>query len=175
MHYAIYHATRSDLADFLSLQQDVSNRVALSEHFAPDDGEYFCKVVSGKGYVLLMRDNETLIACCMLNFVDADDEDNLGFDLDFSEVQRRHVAHLETIFVRHGYQGKGIATHLLDTALSLALAQDRYEILATVHPDNAASLRIFLSRSFIVSGFAHKYGNLPRSILRYQPNARKQT
>lgn len=170
MNYTISYAATDDLNDFMSLQQDVAANIPSDQHFALDDGEYFCKVVSGKGHVLMVRDSALAIAFCMLNFLDADEEDNLGIDLQFSQDQRQHVAHVESIFIRPGYQGKGIASNLLKEAVFLAISQNRHEILATIHPCNTASLRTFFSHSFTVSGFAYKYTNVPRVIMRHQPN-----
>ena len=101
----------------------------------------------------------------LLRFPLARDADNLGRDAGLAEEELSHVAHLESVAVHPAFRGRGLALAMGQRLVALARAARKRHLLATVAPDNAASLAMLASLGLSVYDTRPKYAGLMRHIM----------
>ena len=97
------------------------------------------------------------------------DKDNLGLSMHFDEPDLLKVAHMETAVVHPDYRGNHLERQLFEKAIELLKDTSYCHLLGTVHPDNTASVKCFLSNGFHIEQTVKKYGGLLRHIM-YRKN-----
>lgn len=91
---------------------------------------------------------------------------NLGHDLGLPPEAIARSAHMDSVCVRPAYRGRGLQKRLMGAAEAALAGMGIRHCLATVHPDNAASLASFLSLGYEIAATKPKYGGLIRHIMR---------
>ena len=159
-------ALSSDLDDLVRLENDVEKALPDRDMFATDEREFYEPIVHGQGHILLAFDNnQRLAGASVIRFPDANDPDNLGYDLSLSKDQRTRVRHLESVFVRSDVRGNHLAENLVRENIRMTNDQGKTLSLATVWPGNAASLKLHMNLGLWIRALALKYGGRPRFIL----------
>lgn len=92
-------------------------------------------------------------------------EKNLGRDLDWPADVLEKCAHIDSVCVRPAFRGHGLQKRLGILAEQRLKEMGIERLLATVHPENAASLRSMLTLGFRIGTTNIKYGGLPRHVL----------
>ncbi len=110
-------------------------------------------------------DGERLIAFTLL-IVTRDSPRNLGFSLGYEKSKCLKCVTNDTTFVDPDYQGYGVQRRLLEIKYAIASKVGAEEILATVSPENAVSLRNMISEGFEVASDKTMYGGYKRFIVR---------
>lgn len=117
-----------------------------------------------EGFCLVVEDAGELIAVMVVRFPGFA-EDNLARDLLLSDEIALACAHIESVAVLPSHRGRGLHRELL-AAAERRLAEARVPIaLATVSPDNTASLSNFRALGYHDAARRQKYGGLDRIIL----------
>lgn len=92
-------------------------------------------------------------------------EDNLGYDLGFTDAALLQTAHMDTVVILPAYRGRRLQQKLMQAA-ERDLKQAGYkQLLCTIHPDNRFSLQNAVAQGYRIAKSTVKYGNLPRCIL----------
>ena len=159
-------AVSADIAALVELEERVEAALPSREMFAIDGPEFYEPIVAGAGHILLAFDEKDALAgVSVIRYPSADDPENLGLELGFTQSELRRVRHAESIFIRPDCGGHGLASRLLRENLRLTDACGRDFVLATIWPNNDASLKLHLACGFQIRAFALKYGGKPRFVL----------
>ena len=159
-------ALPADIPALVALEERVESGLPSRDMFAIDGPEFYVPIVAGAGHILLAFDDKMALAgVSVMRYPAADDPENLGLELGFPQNDLCRVRHAESIFIRPDCGGHGLASRLLRDNMSMTEACGRDFVLATIWPNNAASLKLHLACGFQIRAFALKYGGKPRFIL----------
>jgi L-amino acid N-acyltransferase YncA len=140
--------------------------------YVADDETFIRRHIETAGFTLLAFCDRKPAGFLIVR-IPGKEEDNLGSYL-CSEWEKNHLdpmqellmtAHMESVVVRPAFRGHGIQKALLREAIRLLQEQDFHHLMATVHPDNLASLSSFQACGFQILSTVKKYGGLRRHIL----------
>ena len=101
----------------------------------------------------------------LLRFPSAQDADNLGRDVGLASEELAFVAHLESVAVHPAFRGRGLASTMAQRLVEKARTAGKRHLLATVAPDNKASLAMLASLGLSVYDTKPKYAGLMRHIM----------
>lgn len=158
----IRRARERDLADLAILVEQAAGGLG-PEIFCRDSRDYLAAHLAGQGFILVAEDSGALCGMMMARFPYLA-EDNLGWDLAWSEERLKQVCHMESLAVHPYWRGQGLQRALLSAAESKTAEMYRYW-LATVAPANGVSLRNFYRMGYAVVAQKKKYGGYDRYIL----------
>ncbi len=133
--------------------------------FCQDDEDFLAAHVKEQGFILVAEEAE-LAGMLVVRFPFLA-PDHLGRDLNWPEERLPQACHIETLAVHPRYRGKGLQRALLSAAETM-LDAAYTDVLATVAPANAASLRNFIRAGYGVVAQVKKYGGYERYILHKQ-------
>lgn len=120
------------------------------------------------GFALLALEENTLAGYFIFRFPDIDEPEHLGDYLQLTDAEKKHVVYMDSAGVFPEFRGQGLQGKLLRAGEEL-LKGTKYTIaLATVSPNNPASLHTLLKDEFKILTTAEKYGGLIRHILHKQ-------
>jgi L-amino acid N-acyltransferase YncA len=140
--------------------------------YVADDETFICRHIETSGFTLLAFCDHKPAGFLIVR-IPGKEEDNLGSYLcskweknDLNSMQELLLtAHMESVVVRPAFRGHGIQKALLLEAIGLLQEQGFHHLMATVHPDNLASLSSFQACGFQILSTVKKYGGLRRHIL----------
>lgn len=162
--FTISRATLSDSDEIMNIMEEAKNLLPNPTWYVTDDETYVRRHIKGTGFILKASvDNQ--IAGFLLIRIPFMEEDNLGFSLNFPPEELQKTAHAESTAVRPEFRSHGIQSLLLAEAELLLRQQHFLHLMATVHPDNKASLRSFQKNGFSIVKTVKKYGGFDRHIL----------
>lgn len=92
-------------------------------------------------------------------------EENLGFDVGFSEQKLPKVAIMDTAAVRSGYRGMKFQYKLMQMAEEDLRKMGYQYLMCTVHPENTYSLNNVKNQGYELLAQKEKYGGVLRCIL----------
>ncbi len=173
MEFELRPARPADVEAIMQVMAEAMANLQHPEWFVPDDAVYMAEHISGpKGFCLVAEEKTTgALAAYFTVKLAGTAPDALGWQLDMSEEELNATAQMDSCCVAPPYQGNGLEGKLLLMAED-ALRGSRYRhLLATVHPDNAASLYTGLHRGYtIAADHVICYGDKVRDILRKDLN-----
>lgn len=129
-------------------------RAILYRHAMPDDLGAVAEL--SKRYREVGEDCSHYVASEDRGLLLAWDRDELVGLVSISHRPRRYAAYVDQVFVRPDYRRWGIATQLVDQAISYAREQRRRTLLAEAPITNPVLL-VYLKVGFRVSGFLDAY------------------
>ena len=91
-------------------------------------------------------------------------DDNLGKDIELSDEEQLHVAHMESAAVLPEYRGNHLQEKMLTYAEDFIDKKQYRYLMATVSPDNPASYLTFEKCGYQLIKTKEKYGGLSRRI-----------
>lgn len=157
--------TIQDLDAIMELQKRVDDGMNIHEWFVSTPREENMRFLTDPNAIIGIFDNNKLIAYGSVGFSEKSD-DNLGWDLDWSEEKVLRCATLDTIVVDSTYRGLGLQRTLIDLCVKHARKiMPDCTILTTICPDNIYSLRNALASGFEILIRKQKYGGVDRYIL----------
>lgn len=161
----IRFCTIQDLDAVMELQKRVDDGMNIHEWFVSTPREENARFLKSPNAIIGIFDNKKLIAYGSVGF-SGKGEDNLGWDLDWSEEKVLHCATLDTIVVDSAYRGLGLQRKLIESCVKHARKiMPDCTILTTICPDNIYSLRNALASGFEILIRKQKYGGVDRYIL----------
>ena len=163
-------AERKDIPDIGRIMNVAARSVADPDYFVADDEEFVARHIDQEGFVLLAKADGKTAAFLIVRIPGAA-EDNLGRDLHLPPEEWNRVAHMESVAVLPDFRGHGIQKKLMAEAERRLIQQGIRVSLATVHPDNSASLNSFLHMGYQVELTKLKYQSQIRHILKKELQA----
>ncbi len=163
--FTFRQAGENDLDSIAELGRLVRDGLPCRDMFETDDRGFYEAALKNKGSILLAEDGRNMTAgASVILFPDAGDPQNLGFDLHFDRAKRSMVRQLDSVFLRPGCRGTGLAGMLMRRHMQITARPDRPLDMATIWPGNVPSLRLFFSLGLTLRAVKHKYGGKPRFI-----------
>lgn len=154
--------TAADLDALLALQRATYAGLARREFLVQTEPEELAYIFGGGGVGLGVFDGERLVGAWVL-YYPFGRSDNLGLLLDRDPMT---AAHFELALLDPAYRGRGLHREMVRRLTETAARDGRFTcILATAHPDNAASVRGFTACGYENLGVYKLYGGLDRCVL----------
>ncbi len=164
MDFAIVPATQADVPVIQAIHDESIAALPRPEFFFASDEAFFVQHIAEDGFTLLAKTNGETAGFLLVD-IPAMDERNLGRDAGFGGADLMQCAHMDTACVRPAYRGHGLQKRLMLAAEARLRDQGFAYAFATVHPDNAASLRSMVSIGYSIVATKPKYGGLLRHIM----------
>lgn len=158
----IKYLHESDILKVIELQTVVFNYLDNKSRLETLTVKEFENVLRGD-FAIGIYEGETLIAFRTFLVPDIDGEEHLADDIP---VQKGMSIYSELSLVHPDYRGQGIQTRMGAYLINELKASKSYRyVLATVAPDNIASLKDKFKLGFKIYKTKHKYGGKLRHIL----------
>ena len=175
MKFELRPARPADVEAIMQVMADAMANLQHPEWFVPDDAVYMAEHISGpKGFCLVAEEKTTgALAAYFTVKLAGTAPDALGWQLGMSEEELNTTAQMDSCCVAPPYQGNGLEGKLLLMAEDTLRGSRYRHLLATVHPDNAASLYTGLHRGYtIAANHVICYGDKVRDILHKELESR---
>lgn len=185
----IRRAEQEDIGRICRMIHLIDEAMENPDYFFADDDSFVERHVGKEGFILLAESGAEPVGYLVIRFP-GQAQDNLlrdlyehnrkAFDTCVGErwdagdgefpgscgIDRMNlVAHFESAGVLPAYRGRGIQKQLTRTALEWLRDMPYAYYLATVHPENGASLAGMTGCGFEIAATTFKYGGLVRHIL----------
>lgn len=134
------------------------------EFFVDDPPEAIAERLDAGGFGLLARCGDE-VAGFLLVDVPGEAERNLGRDLGWPVAELSRSAHVDIVCIRPAYRGHGLQKRLVADGEVEMRRRGLAHSLATVHPENIASLSSMLALGYRVAMTKEKYGGVLRHVL----------
>ena len=164
--FTIEYATLNDIPDMMNIIEESLPLIPNADWFVGDTAEFYSRHIDRDGFTLkAVADSDGSLAAYFTVRYPKLDEDNCGYDLEFSKEQLLEAAHMETCVVHPNHRGHHLESRLMEQAVDILKTTEYHYLLGTVHPDNTASLKAFLSNDFQIAKTLKKYGGKLRHIM----------
>ncbi|MEK8126469.1 GNAT family N-acetyltransferase [Paenibacillus filicis] len=154
----------SEVAWIHELMQDVVSRLPQNVLFAMDDQDYFHDLLEQNGEIYGAYNQEILVAYSVLASP-GKAEGNLGREFGVPEAELPRVWVLDSTIVHESGRGLGLQRLFNDLREQRARQLGGHYLYATVHPDNAASLRNLEHAQLVLQFTRPMYGGVLRHCL----------
>lgn len=167
--YTFRKATEFDLKAIKEIMEDAHDRLNNKSWYYIEGNNNFSWLhnhLENEGMTVVAEDDNHKIVGFLVVRYPRNDVDNLGLGKYENNDDLYGVAHMETTAVRVDHRGHQLMCRMINYAESL-LDDSYIHLMATVHPDNFASLGSFIKCGYsIIKEQDNKYGeDLPRLIL----------
>jgi len=164
--FTIEYAAKNDIPSMMNIIEESLPHIPNQDWFVGDTEEFYAKHICEYGFTLKAVCNSTgaLAAYFTVRYPKLD-EDNLGYDLDFTKKELLTTAHMETCVVHPHSRGHHLEAKMMEKSIEILKGTDYRHLLGTVHPDNIPSLKAFLSNDFQIARTLKKYGGKLRHIM----------
>ncbi len=164
MDFTIRPAGYEDVPVVHKIMQETVAALARKEFFVDDDREYLENHIERDGFTLLAMHGAECAGFLMVD-LPGDQEKNLARDLGWPADALDKCAHIDSVCVRPAFRGHGLQKRLVYEGEKRLVEMGIPHFLATVHPENAASLKSLLALGYQIGITKDKYGGIPRHIL----------
>lgn len=162
--FSLYKALDNDLYSIYSLMKQVYDDLEDKSLFVCDDTDFVKQQLTKTGFGVIAKANDNIIGCLIVRFPGLE-KDNLGYDIDINANELPKVAHIEAVVVDKNFRGHSLQQKMIEYAEQLLDNKKYYHLMATVSPDNHASLKSFFNCNYKEILTKEKYGGLKRIIL----------
>ena len=164
--YKIRLANENDVSRILEIMKEAYDNLENKAWYYIDktyNTDWVRSHLSDEGFAVVTEDEYDNIVGFLIVRIPRNNEDNLGVGV---VTDTDNVAHMETTAVSLGSRGYSLMCRMIEEAESL-LAPNYTHLMATVHPNNYASIGSFVKCGYkLISENDNKYGvDLPRCIL----------
>lgn len=163
-YIAIQRAQIKDVADIIYIMEQVVSFISNPSWFVADDMEFVTRHLENEGFILLAFIHETPAGFLIIR-TPKEALDNLGQDLEMPQEEFMLAAHMESVAVLPQFRGLEVARKLLIHGEERLKQKGYRHLLATVHPDNLASLHNFEKLDYHIKKKVLKYGGKERLIV----------
>ena len=160
----IEKANLADLTEIMAIMEEAVSLLPDSSWYVDDNASFVRKHIENTGFILKAHTGKEIAGFLIIRFP-AMEEDNLGRCLSFSKKDLLQTAHTESVAVRPSFRGQNIQSLLIKHGETILQNMEYHHLMASVHPDNQASLISFLRCGFEIKDTVEKYGGLKRHIL----------
>ena len=164
MNPIIRKAHFSDVGSIFNIMEIAAFETQESGLFLSDNIDYINNHIQKSG-MSFVAEIQGKIAGFLSVDIPGNQPHNLGLDINLPCCELAKVALMDSIVVLPEFRGLGLQKVLLKYA-EVPLANLGFtHFLSTVHPDNSASLKSFLSLGYEIKITKPKYGGLMRHVL----------
>ena len=164
--FLIDYATLNDIPAMMNIIEESLPLIQDPNWFVGDTEEFYAKHIDETGFTLKATSvTDASFAAYFTVRYPKLDPDNCGYDLNFTETDLLQTAHMETCVVHPNHRGHHLEARLMEEAIRILKETEYRHLLGTVHPNNTASLKAFLSNEFHVAKTLKKYGGKLRHIM----------
>lgn len=136
----IQPATAEHVDAICDIMRECVEALERPEFFVDDEREEMARRADGdEGFILLARCGADIAGFLMID-IPGVAERNLGRDLGWPEEWLDSAAHIDTACVRPAHRGLGLQKKLVAEAEARLRDMGIVRYLATIHPENVASL-----------------------------------
>lgn len=164
MRFTIRKAEANDLDILDAILQETAADVNDPNIFVSEDREYIARRLSGAGVAFMALSENEAAGFLLVDFPESGEE-NLGSDLGWDTLKQRKSAHMDIVCVRPGFRGFGLQKLLIEKSEQALVEMGFDYALATVSPDNPASLNNVHSAGYVIGATLSKYGGVRRHVL----------
>ena len=181
MDYKIRLATLDDAYTIWQIMDTCSKAMEHKEYFICDDLDYVKDILSGHGFGVVACDtNGTIVGNLLVKYPGLDEE-NLGYDVFLPNSEHNQnsspydipltsdnlnrVLHMDSSTVLPEHRGHGLEAKMIAYAETLVDTYKYSYSLATVAPDNLASLKSLEHNGYQCMVTKEKYGGLMRCVM----------
>lgn len=186
--FSICLAEEKDVDDIYRLMCVAKAGLVNPDYYEADDREYVARHIVAEGFTLIAKYKDLPVAFLMLRYPGMS-EDNLIMDmiglkegkyvplLGINAVNlcadkdaaitdiREKTVHFESAAVLETFRGHGLQKRMIKEALDILKTKEFRFYFATVHPENAASLKSLKEFGFKEIDRLIKYGGMERLLL----------
>lgn len=162
--YRIRTAFPRDAMDILKIMDITVKDLKNKSLFIPDTLSMIKETLTSEGFGLLALDYSDKPVAYLLVLYPRLSTVNLGYDFTFLKEELLKVAHMESVAVLPAHRGHKLQQSLIARAEQLLTSSHPYH-MATVSPENPASLKSFEACGYRIIATKQKYGNYLRHIL----------
>ncbi|MDL2217769.1 GNAT family N-acetyltransferase [Christensenellaceae bacterium OttesenSCG-928-M15] len=164
MSYSIRLAFQEDAKEVYRILKTVAASVKDPAFFIEDTLAYVQSHIEEEGFILIAMKENTMAAFFMIH-IPKDLSGHLGLDVGMTPGDLKKSAVMDVVCVLKEHRGHGLQQILLLDAEKECVSRGLHHALATVHPDNAPSLKSFLKHGYTIKATKEKYGGVLRHIL----------
>ena len=162
--FTISKADLSDTIEIMNIMNQAKKLLPQPSWYITDEESFVRRHMAESGFILKASQNNQIGGFLLIRFPSME-EDNLGQYLSLPKKDLLFTAHAESVAVAPSFRGNGIQWKLLSEAAAILKQQNFLHFMATVHPDNKASLISFQKAGFSIVKTVKKYGGFDRHIL----------
>lgn len=165
--FTIRRAEPGDVDAIAKIMEIVRDSMEQPEWFVADDRAWVESHIQDQGFTMVAETAALpaeIAAFFIVAFPKAD-ENNLGQELKLNEEQLLLTAHMDSAAVLPLYRGNHLQGRLLEAAERELCRYPHQYLLATVHPENHASLHTMLRHGYVIVATKEKYHGRLRHIL----------
>jgi len=164
MDSIIRKAHTIDVGSIFAIMNTVALEMVKSDLFLSDDINYITGHIETLGITFVSEIDGNMAGFLAVD-IPNEQPNNLGLDIDLTQAELSKVALMDSIVVSPDFRGMGLQKKLLKYAEGEMKSQGYTHFMATVHPDNSASLKSFLALGYEIKATKLKYDGLLRHIL----------
>ncbi|MBQ8081995.1 MAG: GNAT family N-acetyltransferase [Clostridia bacterium] len=165
--YCLRRAELDEIPAMYALMRRVYELLPDQDVFAVEnmDEVWFHAQLAGTGFGVTARARDGALAGILIVCVPGDREDNLGYDVGFSQEQRARVALMDTAAVAPEHRGHGLEKRMLRFAEEELRGTGIRYLMCTVSPHNPPSLKSVQANGYQILCTKEKYGGHLRHVL----------
>lgn len=156
-------AREEDFPEILQIIGEIYRELPNKEWFSLDEEEVLVRYMKEEGFALKALCDGALAGVFIVRTHHLGEE-NLGYDLGFSDQQRERAAHMEIAMVKKQWRGQGLQQRMMRECEDILKEQGYCYLLGTAHPENQASVKSFLKLGYQHKKTKEKYGGLLRGV-----------
>lgn len=164
MAYSIKRADFIHAGFIFDIMNQIGDGMDNPGYFVKSDMDFIQNHIERQGVTFLAQDKNQPIGFLIIDIPGGQDH-NLGLDIGLPPARLNSAAHMDTVAVLPEYRGMRLQKALLEQGEDYMKQLGYTDFLATVHPDNSASLNNFLRCGYRVKETKLKYGGFLRHIL----------
>lgn len=164
MEYEIRKATGEDIERINNIMNTIAEGMEHSDYFVSSDLDYITSHIEDAGITYLVLGDDNVMGFLIID-IPGECEHNLGLDIGLGKQDLAGVVHMDTIVVLPEYRGQGLQKIMLRYGEERMKERGCTDFMATVHPNNTASLKSFLDNGYDIQKTKLKYYGYLRHIL----------
>ena len=164
MDSIIRKAHTTDVGSIFAIMEIVAAQMGSSDLFLSDDIDYITNHIEKNGVTFVAEINGVMAGFLAVD-IPGNSSHNLGLDINLPCSELNKVALMDSIVVLPEFRGMGLQKALLKHAEKQMANLDFTHFMATVHPDNSASLKSFINMGYEIRVTKLKYGGLMRHVM----------
>lgn len=156
-------AVPEDAETIYEIMHRAQRSMSEPSRYITDELPYISQHIQRNGFGLMAEVDGKPVGFFLVN-IPGQEEENLGYYLDFTPEQMEKTAIMDSAAVLPEYQGQGVMGRLFQAAVAQTETCYPY-LLGTVHPDNIGSRRNFEKNGFLPRKSLVKPGGYQRLLM----------
>lgn len=166
--FLIRKARLQDVDGIAAVMEEAKQTMENPDWFVADDRRWIESHITDEGFTMVAEtvgQEQPEIAAFFIVAFPKNDENHLGRELGFDDVQLGQTVHMDSVAVCKRYRGHHLQGRLLSEAEKELCGYPFRHLLCTIHPDNQASLKTMQDHGYEIMATKEKYHGRLRHIL----------